>query len=141
MRKVTKRKNKILGHDKKDCSKLTVKWFVKKGFVHVPLETATKGKGYLTKDFLGCFDHLFMTDGGGFLVQSTSDSNHATRRKKILSSPYAYLWLRAFDQGVFVVSWKIDNGKAGDPRIEELKADAFPKETISKAERMLNGGA
>ncbi len=79
----------------------------------------------ISVDLWNCFDLLAIhTDGTLALIQVTSNTNHATRREKILSSGEAKLcYLAGFK--IIIESWKKVTGR-WQLRDEELTLDQFP---------------
>ena len=100
------------------------------------------------RDLFNCFDLLMIPPRGeGVLVgaQVTSGSGHSARRRKLLASPEALLWVKTGAR-VLVVSWaqrkkpgklksgKKRVGKVWTPRIEELTLLEFQPQPPNKPE-------
>jgi hypothetical protein len=85
---------------------------------------------HIRQDLFGFIDILAMREGCGLIaIQTTSDSNRAGHRAKILAEPRAKLWLECGNR-VELWTW----GKHGDRgkrklwqlHREEITLDAFP---------------
>ena len=82
------------------------------------------------QDLFNFIDLLAMKSGtiGLLAVQTTTGSNHAARREKILSLPAARLWVETGNR-IWVLSWSKKGGrgkvKKWEPRIEEIALSDF----------------
>lgn len=76
------------------------------------------------KDLFGWCDLVAIKEGttGILGVQTTSGSNHAARRTKILSIPAARLWV-ACGNRIWVMSWK--KTRKWEPWIEQIEIGEF----------------
>jgi hypothetical protein len=97
----------------------TKRYYESRGYAVVKTEYRDPFTRFVTHDLLGCIDCLALKPNEVIAIQYTSQSNHADRRKKILSlqsagEPIAH-WLTVLP--LHIVSFKPDSD---DPRIEIL---------------------
>ena len=63
------------------------------------------------KDFLGFADYIAWNEEETVLVQTTSKSNHSTRRNKILDKEFFIKWMKNPAHKVLVQSWYKESGE------------------------------
>ena len=74
------------------------------------------------QDLFGFADLLCVGPAGFLLVQTTTALNISARRKKILASGKAKIWVRARG-GIEIHGWR--KGDCKDPRIEYITLEMF----------------
>lgn len=85
------------------------------------------------QDLFGFIDVVAMhpQEKGILGVQTTSGSNHAARRSKILDLPAARLWLETGNR-LWVISWE-KKGKAGKRKLWEPRIQAVTLADFAEA--------
>lgn len=90
-------------------------------------------KTFISRDFMGWADIIYLTQTNIVGVQVTSGANHAARRSKILAEPRALAWLQAGGL-IEVHSWSKQGArgqvKAWVCRKEEIVAADFERQVI-----------
>lgn len=92
----------------------------------------------IRQDLWNCFDLLACRPDRPphvVLIQTTSASNHAIRRTKVLTSPEARFWLLA-GGAVCIQSWKKGTDRRWHSRDEWLREDDFPRSLPATVEEL-----
>ncbi len=111
-------------------SAMTKRHYEEKGYLIGRVESYNP-RSRRTNDLFGFADHVVILWDGVLFVQSTTGSNHAARRKKILASPEAQKIIE-IGHKVVIVSWsKKPSPETGHlkwtPRIESITPEMFSK--------------
>lgn len=101
--------------------RLSIQELDRRGWAWVELER--RGKFGRTYDIWGC-DFLAVTPEATHLIQATSDSNHAARRRKLLAIPDLLCWVDSPNRMLMVWSWGTRN-RMGSLREETLTPADF----------------
>ncbi len=86
---------------------------------------------FKTHDYIGCIDVIAAGPSGIIAVQTTSGSNLAARRAKVLAEPRAIVWLKAGGR-IFLHGWSKRKVKRGGKAVrwhcneEEVLLSDFP---------------
>lgn len=98
---------------------MTKKWLNDQGFHVEDVETQQR-HSFHKNDLLGFADLLAIKKDQIVLVQVTSYSHHADRKKKIMNEARSKLWLEAGGK-IYLQSWRED----GTDRFEEIELSSF----------------
>jgi len=114
---------------------LTKRYYHERGYRIVKVE----GWGFHPKihriDFLGIYDFIAMTDEELIAVQTTTKSNHSSRRHKMLRSQTFAWWTKPkAHRRSMLLTWYKERGK-WKPREEELTMEDWEKYQADIQER------